>query len=300
VVIGIIAVLIGILLPVLGKARESATAVQCMSNLRQFAIADQMYVNQYRWHMPGWWQGQYGASANAYNAYQRYWAGITDFRKALAMPVIFPINVGFSDPPGFDPLVNKPTYRCFVTRKWYCANAVKAFQGVGPDPITNEYYFQLHYSYGMNVMGVDIREDADKPDVLDPRATQADVSSTLPIKCFHGFKPSQVRKPGEKIHFADAMYMVINPYGMGSTGAPYYRGWHKMKSNYDLIGESTETEQSGNGINSQRSIAWRHKKGANIVFFDGHGEWLRSDRLMDKDPTTGNFVVNKKLWNVMD
>src|SRR5688572_25941992 len=60
VVIGIIAVLIGILLPVLSKARESAVAVQCMSNLRQFAIADQMYVNTYNWHMPGWWVGPTG------------------------------------------------------------------------------------------------------------------------------------------------------------------------------------------------------------------------------------------------
>src|SRR5678816_4694310 len=79
VVIGIIAVLIGILLPVLGKARESANATQCMSNLRQIAIADQMYVNQYNWHMPGWW-----ADDHAYGAYNSYWAGLPEFRKALA------------------------------------------------------------------------------------------------------------------------------------------------------------------------------------------------------------------------
>ncbi len=46
VVIGIIALLISILLPSLNKARKSANTVQCMSNLRQVALAMLSYSNQ--------------------------------------------------------------------------------------------------------------------------------------------------------------------------------------------------------------------------------------------------------------
>ena len=53
VVIGIIALLIGILLPSLRKARESAREVQCLSNLRQIAIATIQYTGANKGYFPG-------------------------------------------------------------------------------------------------------------------------------------------------------------------------------------------------------------------------------------------------------
>jgi len=52
VVIGIIAVLIGILLPTLGRARDHAKQVQCMANLRTLGQALIMYTGQYKSSLP--------------------------------------------------------------------------------------------------------------------------------------------------------------------------------------------------------------------------------------------------------
>ncbi|MEM1446105.1 MAG: H-X9-DG-CTERM domain-containing protein [Planctomycetota bacterium] len=48
VVIGIIAILIGILLPILGRGKDEAKAIACASNLRQMAIGNAAYKQDHR------------------------------------------------------------------------------------------------------------------------------------------------------------------------------------------------------------------------------------------------------------
>ncbi len=69
VVIGIIAVLIAILLPALGKARKQAQIVQCASNMRQLYTAMQTYTVTYRGYvLPSrTWSG---------SATNNFWCGI--------------------------------------------------------------------------------------------------------------------------------------------------------------------------------------------------------------------------------
>ncbi|WP_428386643.1 type II secretion system protein [Mucisphaera sp.] len=85
VVISIIALLIGILLPALGRARQSAYQISCASNLRQLYLGSATYAADYDGFFPcgGLW--------NAANASQwpnaRGWAGFSPYRVAPGFDV---------------------------------------------------------------------------------------------------------------------------------------------------------------------------------------------------------------------
>ena len=56
VVIAIIALLAALLLPVLGKTKESARSVSCKNNLRQIALAMMIYSTDYNGRIPAFWE----------------------------------------------------------------------------------------------------------------------------------------------------------------------------------------------------------------------------------------------------
>lgn len=72
VVMGIIALLIGILLPSLARAKEMSVRIKCMANMRQIVMASMMYVNASKGYVPfANWAGK--ESATAKYPYQAGW-----------------------------------------------------------------------------------------------------------------------------------------------------------------------------------------------------------------------------------
>jgi prepilin-type processing-associated H-X9-DG protein len=104
--------------------------------------------------------------------------------------------------------------------------------------------------------------------------------------------------------FADAMWFALNIYGSGiPTG---WDGTQTGGSDYDNTKEHTNANPGnppidyGNGTyNSERTIAWRHRGGAMVCFFDGHVAYLRKDEIYKPGPNNTK-LPNYALWNVMD
>jgi prepilin-type N-terminal cleavage/methylation domain-containing protein len=108
VVIGIIAVLISILLPTLGRARTQATRTQCLSNMRQLATYLHMYASDNRGAIPPQLLGV--------DSYQTTWA-------------FYP---GWDDGPGGAYPANPPEYTAW-------RNSAEGYCGLGYLVRANKY-----------------------------------------------------------------------------------------------------------------------------------------------------------------
>src|SRR3954454_22622865 len=83
VVIGIIAILISILLPALGRAKEKARQVSCASNERQLYMLCMMFAQDHAAHLPRpSWPGNTNQTwVDDLNAFGQTAAGRLDFEK---------------------------------------------------------------------------------------------------------------------------------------------------------------------------------------------------------------------------
>src|SRR5690348_9870137 len=237
VVIGIIAVLISLLLPALNKARDTAMKTQCLSNLRQFVLADQMYMNQSKgWHVP-----EFTAFPGQNNsALTNNWSGNALWRRCLSVPVVDGNDVAAAN----SGVQAARFAQEFLPRKLMCPSALRTFPGGSGSfqPLTGDELVTPNGFYGMNLQGLEnIASVTHRVPLTDPHCTQAyDPPAGYG---HHGFNPSQVKHPSEKLEWIDAVTKLVN---MDGSGDPNGNPKHPPASpdpwlwprDYDNIGES--------------------------------------------------------------
>jgi prepilin-type processing-associated H-X9-DG protein/prepilin-type N-terminal cleavage/methylation domain-containing protein len=233
VVIGIIAVLLALLLASLSRARAVAVRVACSAALRQYAVANQMYLNEFNgWYLPVKW----GFNPNPQPPWNPPPAG-------LAPPTIETLH--WVKNPALRRTMRLKLNQTRVPYGLICPRAPLAIAGANKDG------YEVARSYGYNSTGIGWYSN--------------------PTIYYTGLKLRQVHSPSTKLMFADATDWTINI---------------SASNRYDTLGEvwgpPVPVVQTG-------ITAYRHERGANIAFFDGHVEWRHKKQIINNDP----------LWKIM-
>lgn len=228
VVIGIIAVLVAMLLPAVAGARAMALSVTCQSNIRQLATASIMYGQNNRDFCPP--AHYYYISRNFHR-----WHGT---RAIVSQPF------DYSGSPLKSYLGDGGVRRCPVFEPSATTDYSLAFEAAAGG-----------YGYNNDYFGSSM--------AVDP-GTSAGVTAWEENVCNVPAKYSQIRRPAEKILFADA--------AVGQAG--------NLIVEYSFVSEPLSYYGGTAYASSTPSIHFRHRGRANVAWADGHVTSARMDWTM--------------------
>jgi prepilin-type processing-associated H-X9-DG protein len=283
VVIGIIAILIGILLPALNKAREQSKATACLSNLRTIGQAIKMYEVDSQWIIPG---AYWGAAASP--------GVITMNSKPVMMWYNILVDAGYLPAP----------YETFV-------NPRSPASGITQGPLTNTVFF---CPAGVTESSITNGAPTSVTDGLG--ATGFRTQSTVPqfrvMDCWYGINANtQSNQPYGTVApptaVMDATVSPVRTWPFDNAGGSQPTPASSFPANYQMlrpnaVRKSSEMVLLFDGIFMNASVGTiapalgvyrinaRHNRQryTNILFFDGHAAtYLRTSLPMQ----TSDFTV---------
>ena len=260
VVIGIIAILIGIILPVVSSARRSANAVQCASNLHQIAIGWRMYADANRGISVPFRMPEIKGTLNLYDIGQgptyrpRWYEMLGAQTKHYAFPAPVPADDDTKE-------VSGGVFLCPEVPDWRnCRNYVYGynFQFLGN---TRRKSSGKYIKFPVNIAHVRAADTVLAADSLGSAAGQ-------PAKQRHGY----LQDGGHDLNSLCNHGYTIDPPRLTPT-SDYGDHNHRIPS-------------------ARSAPDPRHQKRANVAFCDGHVEKLMLEDIGYQVHTTGRVDIN--------
>jgi prepilin-type N-terminal cleavage/methylation domain-containing protein/prepilin-type processing-associated H-X9-DG protein len=294
VVVAIIALLVSILLPALGRAREQAKSVKCMANLKSMGQGVMVYAAAEKDSLPGPLfpgiyrnQGTEALMSDPVNPLSLSAAQFSQKRQLTWM-----IRASMTDSTGAANSVTDQVATCPTMASVNPdSNFVAAFRA-GRLP----YVYPMNYSINNTAAGRDEGSGAtygaerptDPPQYFGFSAWSGADAGTLALEALYPPQPvSKIKKPGDEWMVADAWYRKKNnslsselqqegPYQWEYSGRalPNFAPHFAKLPTYAFVDQGTR--------NTEDSSCRSGKKDGrtNTAFFDGHAAPVRSLRLM--------------------
>jgi prepilin-type N-terminal cleavage/methylation domain-containing protein/prepilin-type processing-associated H-X9-DG protein len=272
VVIGIIAILISVLLPALARARQQASQLQCLSNLRQMATAIEMYANLYKGSFP---IGAFDGNLNGNTTEARTTRG-TDF-PTLLRDVMSRSGTSYSD-------VKYKTSR----HVFQCPDAYQ--YPANPTTMLGAHEGANHYTAHPRLMG--------NIDQWNAAVLPGGAAGMPP------YKKAQVQNASEIALIYDGVQIasdngIASAEGYGLDAFRLFFDHLCLRGNpaFDLSvsvdgGLNKDAKDWGTGAGD---IRWRHlnNRSANFLFVDGHATPLKYASQFKTELKRRNICVNK-------
>ena len=289
VVISIIALLIGILLPVLGSAREAARQSVCLGNMRSIGQAMATYAAESRDHLAGpntsGWEltltNSYPAGGNASTPVQNTDFYSPSFARGLGLPSDRAERMGE---------IFNNEFKCPSNGETYDFEFATSLLNPPSAYTVNSYSAVLafHVFPSQNVSGSG-----------NPIGVDSDAWSRIQPPSDYGPRLDLVKSGSSKFYAVEGSRFVSS-----SSGDISYNGLAKQidGGNYMTYGPALASAFSGSPfkrsnadeIERSKRFAYRHQDSFNTVFFDGHGEALSAEDSLDITLyfPTGSTIVN--------
>jgi prepilin-type processing-associated H-X9-DG protein len=310
-VIAIIGILAAMLFPVFARARESARKIQCLSNVKNIAMAIAMYVGDYQAFPP---KGGLDQAAEDYFGASNPHGYASDDWRITCGRCVCKANPYARWPVILDEYTkNRDIWRCPSARASYGPTFI--FPQV--TPVWWQYYQQTAGEWTTDAVygpcvgafppgwGGDVT-DSIAQQMLSGAGGYRGSSSGAPeltigvIDQFPGLKESSVSDTSHFIVCGDSQ----DPTHIGEIGNPALMMYGMCGMNYFSPQDSCAVADYGDcpwtttcGIEGSDSDAvkafsdpsvrskWtRHLGGANVGFMDGHAKWYAADAFMSQVP----------------